>query len=176
MIGQHTEAVSSICYAPSTSKHQVHQTLDKKKLISFFPTERVYSGSWDKTLRVWDHHYNQIQKVELGSRVFSMDLSGSKLAIAMADRKAHIYDITQQDMSKPWQERDISLRYMLKCIRLMPSGEGFAASSIEGRVAIEYFDMSTEAQAKKYAFKSHRQVIQDTEVVYPVNSLAFHPK
>ena len=35
--------------------------------------------------------------------------------------------------------------------------------------------MSPEQQARKYAFKSHRQTINDTEVVYPVNALAFHP-
>lgn len=55
----------------------------------------------------------------------------------------------------------------------MISSLGYACSSIEGRVALEYFD--AEAQSKKYAFKSHRQVINDTEVVYPVNALAFHP-
>ncbi|CAO3649402.1 unnamed protein product [Mucor hiemalis] len=72
-------------------------------------------------------------------------------------------------------ERDFFTLHV-KCIRLIPNGQGFALSSIEGRVAIEYFDMSPEVQAKKYAFKSHRQTVQDTEVVYPVNALAFHPK
>ena len=103
-----------------------------------------------------------------------MDIQKDKLAIAMSEQTTYIYDI--HDFSQPWQVRDTSLRYMSKCVRLMPNGEGFALSSIEGRVAIEYFDMSSEVQAKKYAFKSHRQTIQDTEVVYPVNALAFHPK
>jgi cell cycle arrest protein BUB3 len=103
-----------------------------------------------------------------------MDLQVKKLAIATSDRKTYIYDV--QDMSAPWQTRETTLRYMLKCIRLMPDGQGYVCSSVEGRVSIEYFDMSPEVQAKKYAFKSHRQTINDTEVVYPVNSLAFHPK
>lgn len=113
-------------------------------------------------------------KTELGQKAFSMDVNGNKLALALGSRKTLIYELN--NLSKPWQERDTSLRYLLKCIRLMPNGEGYALSSIEGRVAIEYFDMSSEVQAKKYAFKSHRSVIQDTEVVYPVNSLAFHPR
>ena len=32
-----------------------------------------------------------------------------------------------------------------------------------------------EAQDKKYAFKCHRQTIDDVDHVWPVNALAFHP-
>jgi hypothetical protein len=53
---------------------------------------------------------------------------------------------------------------------------GFALSSIEGRVAIEYFDMAPETQAKKYAFKCHRATQNGTDLVYPVNTMAFHPR
>lgn len=54
---------------------------------------------------------------------------------------------------------------------------GFVVSSIEGRVAVEYFDSDPIVQAKKYAFKCHRIVdsTTGTETVYPVNALAFHP-
>ncbi|KAF7726680.1 hypothetical protein EC973_008554 [Apophysomyces ossiformis] len=91
----------------------------------------------------------------------------------MANRQIHVYDI--RNMKEPWQERETTLRYMMRSIKCMPNGEGYACCSVEGRVALEFFDMSPEAQAKKYAFKSHRQTINDTEVVYPVNALAFHP-
>ena len=57
----------------------------------------------------------------------------------------------------------------------MPSDEGYASSSIEGRVAVEWFDPSADSQARKYAFKCHRQPIEGVDVVYPVNALAFHP-
>lgn len=57
----------------------------------------------------------------------------------------------------------------------MPNDEGYASSSIEGRVAVEWFDPSSESQARKYAFKCHRQPTDDVDVVYPVNSIAFHP-
>ncbi|KAI9261667.1 WD40-repeat-containing domain protein [Phascolomyces articulosus] len=97
----------------------------------------------------------------------------SSETIAMASRQIYVYDI--RNMAEPWQTRETSLRYMLKSLRCMPNGEGYACSSIEGRVALEFFDMSPETQARKYAFKSHRHTINDTEVVYPVNALAFHP-
>jgi hypothetical protein len=48
---------------------------------------------------------------------------------------------------------------------------GYVLSSVEGRVAVEYFDPSPEAQSKKYAFKCHRQ----GDLVYPVNAMSFHP-
>ncbi|KAG2236308.1 WD40-repeat-containing domain protein [Thamnidium elegans] len=153
-LGPHNKPISCICWSPET--------------------KRVYSASWDKTLRVWNAQTQTPEiRIDLGQKAFSMDLKDNMLALALGDRKTQIYDI--HDMSKPWQERETTLRYMLKCIRLMPNGQGYACSSIEGRVSIEYFDMSSEIQAKKYAFKSHRSTIQDTEVVYPVNSLAFHP-
>lgn len=137
--------------------------------------EKVYTGSWDKTLRVWNPKtQTQEFEIDLNEKVYSMDISGNKLAVAMSGRRTTIYNI--EDMPKPWQERETILRYMLKCIRLMPNGQGYACSSVEGRMAIEYFDMSNEIQEKKYAFKSHRSTIQDTEVVYPVNTLAFHPR
>jgi len=61
----------------------------------------------------------------------------------------------------------------------MPNDDGYASSSIEGRVAVEWFDPSPESQARKYAFKCHRQPDPEgdgTDIVYPVNALAFHPQ
>jgi cell cycle arrest protein BUB3 len=52
---------------------------------------------------------------------------------------------------------------------------GYATGSVEGRIAVEYFDPSSEMQEKKYAFKCHRQTIDDVDHVWPVNALAFHP-
>jgi hypothetical protein len=50
---------------------------------------------------------------------------------------------------------------------------GYANGSVEGRIAVEYFSASQED--KKYAFKCHRQTIDDVDHVWPVNALAFHP-
>ena len=52
---------------------------------------------------------------------------------------------------------------------------GYATASVEGRIAVEYFDPSPAVQEKKYAFKCHRQTIDDVDHVWPVNALAFHP-
>ncbi|MCJ1447278.1 MAG: hypothetical protein MMC23_007789 [Stictis urceolatum] len=100
---------------------------------------------------------------------------------------------------EPWQRRESSLKFMTRAVACMPSPHpnppfapsdpeaatndqdatgGYASSSIEGRVAVEYFSPEPQAQALKYAFKCHRQAAADesgVDVVYPVNALAFHP-
>jgi cell cycle arrest protein BUB3 len=52
---------------------------------------------------------------------------------------------------------------------------GYATTSIEGRVAVEFFDPSPESQSQKYAFKCHRQLIDGIDTVYPIQGLAFNP-
>ncbi|KAL8954315.1 MAG: hypothetical protein Q9183_007202, partial [Haloplaca sp. 2 TL-2023] len=93
----------------------------------------------------------------------------------MSSRALHIYDLAsassslpQQTTSSPpdtavpitldpWQRRESSLKFMTRAIACMPNDAGYASSSIEGRVAVEWFDPSPESQARKYAFKCHRQ-------------------
>ncbi|KAH1140111.1 hypothetical protein GLYMA_10G257700v4 [Glycine max] len=52
---------------------------------------------------------------------------------------------------------------------------GYALSSVEGRVVMEFFDLSEASQAKIYAFKCHRKSEAGRDIVYPVNAIAFHP-
>ncbi|PYH42297.1 WD40 repeat domain-containing protein [Aspergillus saccharolyticus JOP 1030-1] len=152
----------------------------------------VISASWDCTLHV--HLTNDPATlpaiIPLPSKPFSMSLTATKLVVAMASRALHIYDLkalallTAQSEGtgplnkvevEPWQRRESSLKFMTRCVACMPDDAGYASSSIEGRVAVEWFDPSAESQARKYAFKCHRQTADDVDVVYPVNTLAFHP-
>ena len=41
----------------------------------------------------------------------------------------------------PWSLQESALRHQTRCIRCLPDGEGYAVSSVEGRVALEWFDM-----------------------------------
>lgn len=152
----------------------------------------VVSASWDSTLHV--HRVDTSADippatVPLPSKPFSMSLTATKLVVAMASRSLHIYDLkalallTEESGEvvnnkievEPWQRRESSLKFMTRCVACMPNDDGYASSSIEGRVAVEWFDPSPESQARKYAFKCHRQAAEDVDVVYPVNALAFHP-
>ncbi|KAI1615072.1 cell cycle arrest protein BUB3 [Exophiala viscosa] len=152
----------------------------------------VVSAAWDSTLHIHpgtaDAQWSTAT-INLPSKPYSLAVSSSKLVVAMANRALHIYELkTLANECKssanslqnrldiePWQRRESSLKFMTRAVDCMPNDEGYASSSIEGRVAVEWCDPSNESQARKYAFKCHRQPEGDVDVVYPVNAVAFHP-
>ena len=163
-------------------------------------TNSLITGSWDRTLRFWDprssssrQQQQQQSSHDVAERVYHMDLVDNMLVVAMASRLFNIFDIRQ--MEAPVQERESSLKFMTRSLACMVDGQGavnfdsptyliyhdahthtgYASASTEGRIAVEYFDPSPAAQEKKYAFKCHRQTIDDVDHVWPVNALAFHP-
>ncbi|KAI1265701.1 WD40-repeat-containing domain protein [Xylariaceae sp. FL1019] len=149
----------------------------------------LVSASWDSTLHI--HNPADASQtplaITLPGKPHALSASPSKLIVAMTSRLVHIYDLAAlasglntQIVPEPWQQRESSLKFLTRAVAAMPSDAGYATSSIEGRVAVEFFDASTESQARKYAFKCHRQNQTGadgtaTDVVYPVNALAFHP-
>lgn len=168
-----------------------------KSVAYSIPHNLLISASWDSTLHVHIFENNKLAHVPatipLPSKPFSISLTDTKLVVAMASRVLLIYDLAGLKMLVsqaapsletsnenvvevvPWQERESSLKYMTRAVCCMPNDQGYAISSIEGRVGVDWFDPSEESQARKYAFKCHRLTENDTDIVYPVNALAFHP-
>uniref|UniRef100_A0A1D1Z8A6 Mitotic checkpoint protein BUB3 n=1 Tax=Anthurium amnicola TaxID=1678845 RepID=A0A1D1Z8A6_9ARAE len=144
-----------------------------------YATGQVITGSWDKTLKCWDprgasgEDHTLVGAYPQPERVYSLSLVGHRLVVATAGRHVNVYDL--RNMSQPEQRRESSLKYQTRCVRCYPNGTGFALSSVEGRVAMEFFDLSEAGQAKKYAFKCHRKSEAGRDTVYPVNTIAFHP-
>lgn len=58
---------------------------------------------------------------------------------------------------QPEQVRESSLKFQTRAIACFTDGRGYALGSVEGRVAMEYFDQGAEAQANKYAFKVRQE-------------------
>jgi hypothetical protein len=56
-------------------------------------------------------------------------------------------------LTEPEQKRESSLKYQTRCIAAFPDDTGYALGSVEGRMAMEYYDPNPAAQAAKYAFK-----------------------
>ncbi|KAJ1723428.1 mitotic spindle checkpoint protein Bub3 [Coemansia erecta] len=144
--------------------------------VEFSPSHSILiSGGWDRSLRTWDCRSSSaatpLHKVDVAERVYSMSVHDSKLAAALAGRSIVIYDVRKLD--RPLETRDSSLKFPTRCIKIMPDGNGFVCGSVEGRVAVEYLEGSSKSN---YAFKCHRQPAEDNvDLVYPVNSVAFHP-
>lgn len=151
--------------------------------LTFIPNSRgiLVSGSWDKSIQYLDCRLQNSGKLgstayhtKLPEKVFAMDATENNVVVAMSNRLVHIYDI--RNPTSPLQIRESGLKYQTRSLKCMPNGLGYAQSSIEGRVAIEYFDPSSKVQAQKYAFKCHRLPCSDVDLVSPVNALSFHKK
>ncbi|KAI2621493.1 mitotic checkpoint protein BUB3 [Hypomontagnella submonticulosa] len=175
----------------SVSKH----TAPVRRVVYSREHTLLISASWDSTLHVHDPTNASLTPliVSLPGKPHAMAASPSKVIVAMTSRLVHIYDLStlasalssqSGEAPQPWQQRESSLKFLTRAVAAMPSDAGYATSSIEGRVAVEWFDASAESQARKYAFKCHRTAQPATDgssssstidVVYPVNALAFHP-
>ena len=134
------------------------------------------SGSWDKTLKIWDTRSGGlVETIGQSGKIYSMDAIDSTIVLALEGRVIQIYDLRNTKL--PQERRDSSLKHMLRTVSVMKNGKGYATGSVEGRIAVDYFDNSTAIQSKKFSFKCHRQkVLGDLEQIYSVNAIAFHPK
>ncbi|KIY94399.1 Mitotic checkpoint protein BUB3 [Monoraphidium neglectum] len=136
------------------------------------------TASWDLTLRLWDPRCApaaaNVGTAELPGKAYTLGLGGSRLVVGTSARHVWIYDIDNgravcgraarpaQGWAPPRPAVSAAcaagtLKYQTRCIAAHPGG--YALGSVEGRVAMEYFDTSPEAQRAKYAFKRLRGAV-----------------
>mmetsp|Transcript_19142 Transcript_19142/g.18483 ORF Transcript_19142/g.18483 Transcript_19142/m.18483 type:complete len:326 (+) Transcript_19142:156-1133(+) len=151
VLGNHEKAVSCLQYCPSIGS--------------------LVSGSWDKSLSLWDRRADQacVNNVTTPGKVYSVSVADTKVVVATSERHILIYDV--RNLSQAVEHRESPLRHQTRKIACSPDGRFFAVGSTEGRVAVEYFDSDPKVQARKYAFKCHRK----GDRAFPVSSIAFHP-
>lgn len=132
----------------------------------------TYNGTF---LQLDPRQARAVRLARLAHRVFAMDVSDTYVVLGMDARNVHIYDSRKCD--HPVQRRETGLKHQTSTVRCFPSGDGYALATVDGRVAVEYFDPCSDAQARKYAFKCHRTGGKNDpeDTVYPVNALEFDP-
>lgn len=158
----------------------------------------LLSTGWDEGLHVHDSQSGRWVNVGLVAKPFALSITSERAVVAMAERKVHVFELkslrelvdqhgSMEKEQEPlditaWQQRESSLKFMARDVACMPDGTGFASSSIEGRVGVEWFD--EEQNQNTYAFKCHRDKSTTTsesgetlplDIIYPVNAIAFHP-
>jgi len=151
------------------------------KCLRYVPEKNiVITGSWDKTLKVWDlRQPNPAATLAVTERVYAMDARGQVLVASTADKQIHVYDLNSGG-NKVSQFKS-PLSYQTRCISIFHDNKGFATGCIEGRIALENFDelqnkpllATNPAQkppTKNFAFKCHREAGD----VYCVNAIHFH--
>lgn len=130
------------------------------RAVEALPGGGVVSGSWDRTLRLWDVRSSGgcVAVHAQPDKVYAMAVTerhGVPLII-VATAGRHVIILDARQLSEPLQRRESSLKTQTRCLAASNDGESYAVGSVDGRVAMEYIDASDEAQANKYAFKCHR--------------------
>ncbi|EGW32054.1 cell cycle arrest protein [Spathaspora passalidarum NRRL Y-27907] len=138
----------------------------------------IICSTFNGKLQLIDQRQRQsVQTYQNKAKIFTMDVSDQYLTCGLTSNMIEIYDFRKLD--RPVQTRQVGLKYQIKDLKTFPNNEGFALSTIDGRVSIEYFDSSPEIQQhKRFTFKCHRHQDETTgaDLVYPVNSIAFNKK
>ena len=135
---------------PGTSAQVVGQheaPIKTIKCLQLNGNNVVVTGSWDKTLKIWDcRSAAPVAQAQFNERVFAMDAKRSVIVAGTADRQIHVFDLTS-GLNKVAEFKAPMHNYQTKSISIFADGAGFAVGSIEGRVGIEMFsEMSKKSK------------------------------
>ncbi|GAA6004459.1 hypothetical protein JCM10207_000735 [Rhodosporidiobolus poonsookiae] len=141
----------------------------------------VCTGSWDKTLKYWNlRQSTPIAQVQLPERCYTMDCVAPLLVVGTAEKHLLVFNLNNP--TTPYKTLASPLHMQTRSVACFPDATGFALSSIEGRVAIQYIDDSQTSQ--NFSFKCHRADLKPSpgppfktgsQVVASVNQICFHP-
>ncbi|KAM0746714.1 WD40 repeat-like protein [Meredithblackwellia eburnea MCA 4105] len=139
------------------------------------PSGLVVTGSWDKTLSYWDMRSpTPVANVQLPERVFSLDVKWPLMVVGTADRNILFFDLNNP--TTPFKIIMSPLRWQTRTVSCFPDASGYALGTVEGRVAIQYFE-EKQSPTGNYTFKCHRKEEPGSKqsIVFAVNDITFHP-
>ncbi|KAJ4851188.1 hypothetical protein Tsubulata_000514 [Turnera subulata] len=103
-------------------------------------TSRLFSAGWDKRIASWDiRSANAFTFKELDAEVRSISLSGFDLMAAVG-ASVHVYDMRNTERVVDLNE--LRMDVQIRCIRANPNSRGYAAGSVDGKVAFEPYNPS----------------------------------
>lgn len=155
VVGKHDDSVTCIEYSEETGQ--------------------VITAGLDKTLMFWDVHMENasIGWTRIGdSDVWSMSLCGFYL-LAAVGIAVNVYDL--RNLKGPVQSKESSANFHVKCVRSFSSNQGYAVGSIDGCVALEYFD-TTKTHDMGCVFQCHPKSKNGRYHLVSVNDIGFHPR
>ena len=166
---------------PTTSVQIIGKHDQPVRNMRFLPESNVLvTGSWDKTVRIWDcRSPNPAAVMQVSDRVYALDAKGQAIVVGTADKQITVFQLQNKIA-----EYKSPLAYQTRCISVFNDNQGFAIGSIEGRVALEYYsEMNAKMQAQRqpnapkpvnskgFVFKFHRE----GNDIFSVNAVDFHP-
>ncbi|KAI0416211.1 WD40-repeat-containing domain protein [Xylaria grammica] len=136
----------------------------------------VMSGSWDKTVKIWDIRKRGVAVATLhcGERVYSLDAKAHLAVVATADLFIHHVDLKNPTVFA--DKIKSPLNHQTKVVAAFPNGRGWATAGIGGRCGINYTD-EKGSMGVNFLFRCHHQVDNTSKVtkIWAVNDVHFHP-
>ncbi|CAL9166562.1 unnamed protein product [Musa hybrid cultivar] len=154
IVGNHDDSVTCIDHSKETGQF-ISAGLDKKLMF------------WD--LHMKNGHAGCTQVVY--SDIWSISLCQTYL-VAVVGKQINVYDL--RNLRVPVQIKESSMSYQIRCVRSFSSCEGYASGSVDGCVALEYFDPS-KSHEMGCVFRCHPKSKSGRCHLVTVNDIGFHP-
>ncbi|CAM8942899.1 unnamed protein product [Rhodiola kirilowii] len=158
----------------SEAQHLIGKHDDLATCVEYsIETGEILSAGWDKKVRSWDPRITDAIRPykDVGDVVKSMSISSNNLMIAVG-KSVLLYDMRYFD--QPIQFKESCKEFQIKCVRSFSDSKGFAAGSIDGRVALEIIQPSLLLD-KGYAFRCYPKSKDGKKYLCAVNDITFRP-
>nr|XP_025700140.1 mitotic checkpoint protein BUB3.3 isoform X2 [Arachis hypogaea] len=136
-------------------------------------TCQLITGGFDKKLLLWDIRMEKAVSClrSVAAEIDSMSVLGFSLTVGI-EASVQVFDLRKFDAAVPSKEPFSGTH--LRCVSSIPYAEGFAAGSVDGRVALQISD-SSGSNDNGYIFRCHPKSKQGKHHLTPVNDIAFSP-
>ncbi|XP_044984902.1 mitotic checkpoint protein BUB3.3-like isoform X1 [Hordeum vulgare subsp. vulgare] len=137
-------------------------------------TSQLVTSSLDKKLFFWDTHtrsVNHNNSFKLDSVVVSLSVCGMYILVT-DENDVYWYDM--RNLTGPIKAKDSPLKHHIRCLCASAEWNGYVAGSMDGTVAVKYFDHDVDNDMG-YTFRCHPRSKDGNSSLVPINNIAIHP-